>query len=250
VRFDFDTVSVRDVSRYYGRRRALSRVSLEFPGGRIVGLLGPNGAGKSTLLSILATLISPSAGEVRYGSRASSEAGPALRARLGLLAHDLHLYPELTARENLLFFARLYGLQDAGRRVEHALERAGLGERGDDQVAGFSRGMRQRLALERALIHEPRLLLLDEPFTGLDDASAAALVERLRELRADKRVIVVATHDLDVADGLLDRAAVLREGRLVAVDESRGPLRERYRAHVTSGPSTRVSTTRSLRADD
>jgi ABC-type multidrug transport system ATPase subunit len=232
VRFDFDEVDIRDVSRYYGRRRALSHVSLVCRRHEVLGLLGPNGAGKSTLLSILATLITPSAGEVRYGVHHARQAGAALRARLGLLAHDLHLYPELTARENLDFFARLYGLPDVPGRVRRALEQAGLEDRGDDLVTSFSRGMRQRLALERALLHEPRLLLLDEPFTGLDDTSAAALVARLRQLRADGRIIVVATHDLDVAEGLLDRAAVLRDGRLLAIDEAQGPLRERYRAHV------------------
>jgi ABC-type multidrug transport system ATPase subunit len=232
VRFDFDEVDIRDVSRYYGRRRALSHVSLVCRRHEVLGLLGPNGAGKSTLLSILATLITPSAGEVRYGVHHARQAGAALRARLGLLAHDLHLYPELTARENLDFFARLYSLPDVPGRVGRALEQAGLEDRGDDLVTSFSRGMRQRLALERALLHEPRLLLLDEPFTGLDDTSAAALVARLRQLRADGRIIVVATHDLDVAEGLLDRAAVLRDGRLLAIDEAQGPLRERYRAHV------------------
>jgi ABC-type multidrug transport system ATPase subunit len=232
VRFDFDEVDIRDVSRYYGRRRALSHVSLVCRRHEVLGLLGPNGAGKSTLLSILATLITPSAGEVRYGVHHARQAGAALRACLGLLAHDLHLYPELTARENLDFFARLYGLPDVPGRVGRALEQAGLEDRGDDLVTSFSRGMRQRLALERALLHEPRLLLLDEPFTGLDDTSAAALVARLRQLRADGRIIVVATHDLDVAEGLLDRAAVLRDGRLLAIDEAQGPLRERYRAHV------------------
>jgi ABC-type multidrug transport system ATPase subunit len=232
VKCDFDRLDIRDVSRNYGRRRALSHVSLACRSGEIVGLLGPNGAGKSTLLSILATLITPSSGEVLYGTHRARTAGPALRARLGLLAHDLHLYPELSARENLEFFARLYGLADVGRLVKRALERAALEDRADDVVTGFSRGMRQRLALERALLHDPRLLLLDEPFTGLDDASAAALVARLKELRADGRIVVVATHDLDVADGLLDRAAVLRDGRLLAVDDSQGPLRQRYRAHV------------------
>ncbi len=231
--FDFEEVAIRDVSRFYGRRRALSHVSLVCRVGEITGLLGPNGAGKSTLLSILATLITPSAGEVRYGVHRAEEAGPALRGRLGLLAHDLHLYPELTARENLEFFARLYGLADVRARVTRALQRAALQDRGDDLVTSFSRGMRQRLALERALLHDPRLLLLDEPFTGLDDASAAALVARLRELRAEGRIVVVATHDLDVAEGLLDRAAVLREGRLLAIDESHGPLRERYRSYVS-----------------
>ncbi len=230
--FDFDQVAIRGVSRNFGRRRALSRVSFTCRSGEVLGLLGPNGAGKSTLLAILATLLTPSSGEVLYGDHPARGAGPALRARLGLLAHDLHLYPELTARENLEFFARLYGLSDVPTRVERALHRAGLEERADDAVLGFSRGMRQRLALERALVHDPRLLLLDEPFTGLDDASAGALVARLKELRSEGHIVVVATHDLDVAEGLLDRAAVLRDGRLITIDESRGPLRERYRAHV------------------
>ncbi len=230
--FDFAQVAVDDVSRHFGRRRALAHVSFTVRAGEITGLLGPNGAGKSTLLSILATLLLPSAGAVRYGDRTSHEAGPALRARLGLLAHDLHLYPELTAAENLEFFARLHGVAQPRARVAEALARAGLTARAADVVGGFSRGMRQRLALERALIHDPRLLLLDEPFTGLDDASAAALVARLKDLSAEGHLIVVATHDLDVADGLLDRALVLREGRLLAIDDGRGPLRERYRAHI------------------
>jgi heme ABC exporter ATP-binding subunit CcmA len=234
VTFDFDRVTVRDVSRHYGRRRALARVSLECHAGEVLGLLGPNGAGKSTLLSILATLLAPSTGEVLYGDRGARSAGAVLRSRLGFLSHDLHLYPELTARENLEFFARLYGLHDVSARVDSALHRAGLADRAGDVVSGFSRGMRQRLALERALLHDPRLLLLDEPFTGLDDASVAALVRRLQELRAHGRIVVVVTHDLDVADRLLDRVAVLKEGRLVAWDDARGRIREHYRAHVAA----------------
>ena len=233
--FDFDKVAIREVSRHYGRRRALNRITLDCEAGEVLGLLGPNGAGKSTLLAILATLLVPSTGTVHYGTLSARQAGPDLRGCLGLLAHDLHLYPELTARENLEFFARLYGLSEVPVRVQSALERAGLSGRAGDVVSGFSRGMRQRLALERALIHGPRLLLLDEPFTGLDDASAHMLVSRLRELRNEGRIVVLATHDLDVADGLLDRAAILRDGRLVAVEEARGALRERYRAHLAAG---------------
>ena len=230
--FDFEEVVVRDVSRHYGRRRALARVSLTCRSGEVLGLLGPNGAGKSTLLAILATLLAPSAGEVRYGALRLEDGGAALRARLGFLSHDLHLYPELTARENLLFFARLYGLDRAAARVGDALAHAGLAARAHDLVSGFSRGMRQRLALERALLHDPRLLLLDEPFTGLDDGSAGALVHRLRGLRDAGRIVVVVTHDLDVAEALLDRLAVLKDGRLVAVEEARGRVREHYRARV------------------
>jgi len=229
VAFDFDTLTVRDVSRHFGRRRALNRVSLACRAGQIVGLLGPNGAGKSTLLGILSTLLVPSSGEVRYGETTAHDGGAGLRGRIGVLGHDLYLYPELTARENLSFFAQLYGLAAPATRVERALADANLSDRGDDLVSGFSRGMRQRLALERALLHDPRLLLLDEPFTGLDDASGQALVARLASLKAAGAIVLVATHDLDLADGLLDRAAVLREGRLLGVEDGSKSLRERYR---------------------
>jgi len=235
VTFDFRTIAVDDVSRHYGRRRALSRITFSLEAGEILGLLGPNGAGKSTLLAILATLIVPSSGTVRYDGRLARELGSALRARLGLLAHDLHLYPELTARENLRFFAQLHDLPLVGEAVDAALGHAGLASRADDPVVSFSRGMRQRLALERALLHGPRLLLLDEPFTGLDDTSTAALVTRLKGLRSAACLIVLATHDLDVAEGLVDRAAVLREGRLVAFEQARDGLRDRYRSLVGQG---------------
>ncbi len=231
---DFERVEVREVSRHYGRRRALHRVSVTFEAGEVVGLLGPNGAGKSTLLSILSTLLVPSAGEVRYGDLTAHAAGPGLRGRIGLLGHDLHLYPELTARENLEFFARLYGVEAPEAAAAMALERAGLADRAADQVGGFSRGMRQRVALERALLHGPRLLLLDEPFTGLDDASASALVARLRSLRGEGRIIVAATHDLEVADRLLDRAAILNDGRIVAIERTPGAWRERYRSRIAA----------------
>jgi len=238
VTVEFDRLVVDDVSRVFERRRALTHVSLTCGPGEIFGLLGPNGAGKSTLLAIIATLLAPSAGAVRYGTQTAREAGPALRGRIGLLGHDLYLYPELSARENLVFFARLYGVPDVPACVARGLDRAALTDRGDDPVSGYSRGMRQRVALERALLHDPRLLLLDEPFTGLDDASTHALVDRLRELRAAGRIILLATHDLDVADGVVDRIAILRNGRLVDVAGS-GPssLRDRYRAALVGGAS-------------
>jgi ABC-type multidrug transport system ATPase subunit len=234
VGFDFDRLVVDDVSRHFGRRRALSRVSLTCGAGTILGLLGPNGAGKSTLLAILSTLLAPTSGCVRYGEHDARAAGPMLRGRLGLLGHDLYLYPELTARENLEFFARLYGLDRPRDRVDGALANAGLADRAGDAVSGFSRGMRQRLALERALLHGPRLLLLDEPFTGLDDASGRALVNRLRGLRDEGAIVIAATHDLDLAEGLLDEVAILREGRLLAVPRAAAPLRERYREAIVA----------------
>jgi ABC-type multidrug transport system ATPase subunit len=232
---DFDTLAVQDVSRHFGRRRALSRVSFAAPRGTVLGLLGPNGAGKSTMLAILATLQRPTSGHVRYGSYTAFEHGAPLRASIGVLGHDLFLYPELTARENLAFFAALGGVADARAAAAASLERAGLTDRADDQVGSFSRGMRQRVALERALIHRPRLALLDEPFTGLDDASTGVLVRRLRDLRDEGAIVILATHDLDLAEGLLDHAVFLRDGRVVESLARPEALRITYRGLMARG---------------
>ena len=230
---DFQRLVVTDVARHYGRRKALSQISFTCEPGEIVGLLGPNGAGKSTLLNILATLLAPSKGRVEYGDRTSDQGGAAVRAQIGMLGHDLFLYPELTAHENLTFFAHLYGLANVPAVVDSALERASLSTRAHDYVGGFSRGMRQRVALERALLHDPRLILLDEPFTGLDQASTRVLVARLRERQSAGRMIVLATHDLDVVDDVLTRALFLINGKQ-STDTSAagGSLRERYQAAV------------------
>jgi len=224
-------VGLVDVSRHFGRRRAVSHVSLDLRSGDILGLLGPNGAGKSTLIGMLATLVAPTSGSVLYGGKAARDLGAELRASIGLLAHELYLYPELTARQNLEFFASLYGL-DAARVVPDALESAGLGERADDEVGGFSRGMRQRLALERALLHKPQLVLMDEPFTGLDDAATALVKARLQALSGSGAIVVLATHDLDLADGLVTRVAIVRGGKLVTDENAAAGLRARYRTMV------------------
>jgi len=227
----FDRVELADVSRHYGRRRAVSKISLSVGRGEILGLLGPNGAGKSTLIAMIATLVRPTSGSIRYGGQTSDEAGAALRSRIGLLAHELHLYNELSAVENLEFFARLHGLEPA-TVVPAALEQAGLVDRAEDVVSGFSRGMRQRLGLERALINRPNLLLLDEPFTGLDDRAVTAVTNRLRRIASEGAIIVLATHDLDVADGLVTRSAIIKDGKLVLDESAAGGLRGRYREMV------------------
>jgi ABC-type multidrug transport system ATPase subunit len=224
---DFDSVRLIDVSRHFGRRRALSRVSLTARAGDIVGLLGPNGAGKSTIIGVLATLVAPTSGEVRYGEHTTRALAPSVRARIGLLAHEMFLYPELTARQNLAFFAALYGLGEAA--ADAALERAGLADRAEDDVAGFSRGMRQRLAFERALLPSPRLVLMDEPFTGLDDRAIGIASARLRELAASGSIVVVATHDLDLAEGLVTRVVLVRDGQIAADEPATANLRARYR---------------------
>ena len=227
----FDDVRLADVSRHFGRRRAVSHVSFDARAGDIIGLLGPNGAGKSTIIGMLATLVAPTSGAVTYGGQTARAFGAALRSNIGLLAHELYLYPELTARQNLEFFASLYGL-DVRRAVAAALESAGLVDRADDEVSGFSRGMRQRLALERALLHQPKLVLMDEPFTGLDDAATATVRARLQALRQSGAIIVLATHDLDLADGLVTRVAIVRGGKLVSDEPAGTGLRARYRSMV------------------
>jgi ABC-type multidrug transport system ATPase subunit len=233
VTVDFDVVRLDDVSRHFGRRRALSHCSLEARRGEILGILGPNGAGKSTLMALLATLAMPATGEIRYGGRTATSEGARLRARIGLLAHELHLYPELSARQNLTFFAELYGLE-INSVVDAALDAAGLAGRAHDDVAGFSRGMRQRLAIERALLHRPRLVLLDEPFTGLDDSAVGIVAGRIRRIAGEGAIVFVATHDLDLADGLVTRVVLIREGRVIGDEPASSDLKRRYRRVIGS----------------
>jgi ABC-type multidrug transport system ATPase subunit len=219
------------LTRRFGALTAVDGVDLSVAAGQFFGFLGPNGAGKSTLIGMLATLVVPSSGSIRYGDRSATQAGPELRRQIGLLAHELHLYPELSARQNLEFFARLYGLDPDGV-VRAALESSGLADRADDSVSGFSRGMRQRLALERSLLHHPRLVLFDEPFTGLDDQAVTVVSGRLRRLAAGGAIVVLATHDLDLADGLVTRVAIIRDGRLISDEPASAGLRGRYRTVV------------------
>ena len=226
---DFDSLTFTDVTRNFGRRRALNKVSFACRAGELVALIGPNGAGKSTLLAIAATLLAPSSGQVTYGARSAADAGVELRGRIGLLTHDLFVYPELSAAENLAFFAQMYGLGHLPAVVDEALSRANLTDRRDDPVATFSRGMRQRLAIERALLHSPRLLLLDEPFTGLDDAAVLATRARLRAVRDAGAIVLVTTHDLEAIEPIADRAVVLTGGRLTAIDAGPAGLRDSYR---------------------
>jgi heme exporter protein A len=239
---DFTSLTFDEVSRHFGRRRALTRVSFRCGEGETLALLGPNGAGKSTLLSIAGTLLAPSSGAVRYGDQGASRVTGSLRARIGLLGHDLYLYPELSAAENLRFFGSMYDVPRLERRIDSALERAGLADRRDDPVLGYSRGMRQRLAVERALLHEPRLVLLDEPFTGLDDAATVTLQQRLSGLREQGCIVILTTHDLETIEPIASRAVMLRNGRLVTLQQGVGSLRERYRQLSAPPPEENLVT--------
>lgn len=222
-------IETRSVSRRYGRTRALADVTLACGGGEALALVGPNGAGKSTLLTLLSTLARPTSGEILYDGRPAAAWGPPLRRRFGVLGHDVSLYPELSARENLLFFGRLFGASDLERRVTEALAVAGLERRADSPVGTFSRGMRQRLAIERALLHGPDILLFDEPFTGLDESASEALVARLAAARDAGACIVFSSHDFEHAERVATRVALLAAGRFSWL-EGDGALRARYRA--------------------
>jgi heme exporter protein A len=211
---------LRAVGKIYGGRRALAGVSTQFEPGRVAAVLGPNGAGKTTLLGIVATLVSASSGEIRWGDEVLSRGSP-LRARIGYVGHDPGLYGDLSALENLMLFSALHG-HDGGRdRAETLLARVGLADAARDvPVRTFSRGMLQRLALARALSHDPELLLFDEPSAALDPAGAAWLAAELAAERAAGRIVVLVTHDLDAAASIADQVVILRRGR-VAFDETR-----------------------------
>lgn len=208
------SVRLKSVSRVYGRTFALHRVSMELEAGTLTGLVGDNGAGKTTLLNILATLDKPSDGQVFYGQHDWTAFARRGRHRIGWVSHDSLIYGELTGRENLEFFATMYGLDDPDALAERWLERVGLTRAADRRVHAYSRGMKQRLTLARALLHQPAMLLLDEPMTGLDQDGRAEMAALFGELRQEGRLLVLVTHDLDMLEGLADRLAVLRRGKL------------------------------------
>lgn len=204
---------VDGVSKYYGHFPALRDIHLQVEPGSTVALLGRNGAGKTTLLRIIAGLSKSSQGTVRIAGADVRQ--PSNRQRIGVLGHGISLYDELSATENLVLFARLYGLPDPEKRALAWLERTGLDRVRDGLVREFSRGMRQRLAVARAFLHDPELILFDEPFTALDDRAIAVLQSLLAEAHANGRTIVLSTHQLREALEIATHVALIRRGQLV-----------------------------------
>lgn len=214
-----DRVKITKVAKRYGNERALANVSLELGARSMCALLGHNGAGKTTLLGLLSTLVSPNDGRITYHSNNAEVHGEAVRREIGLLAHSSLCYGELTARENLSLFAGLYSVDGTAATIEAVLDRVGLDARARDRAARtYSRGMLQRLSLARALLTKPSLLLLDEPFTGLDRGGALALGAELGTLRDAGAIVVVVTHDLEAIADRTDHVAILRRGQLVFED--------------------------------
>jgi heme exporter protein A len=211
-----DRVRIEKLVKRYGSERALAGVSLELRAGSMCAVLGHNGAGKTTLIGIVSTLVRQTAGAVAYESSGKALAGADVRREIGLLAHASLCYGELTAVENLELFAGLYDVDGSPAALAKLLDRVGLDPRARERAARtYSRGMLQRLALARALLSKPSLLLLDEPFTGLDRGGALSLGEQLGELKAGGTIVVVVTHDLEAIAGRTDHVAVLRRGALV-----------------------------------
>ena len=209
------------LARGFGGVRVLTGVDLTVAAGEVVVLLGPNGAGKTTLLRILALLLAPTGGRLVLFGTDATRAPAALRRRIGYAGHEISCYPDLSGAENLAFYAQLFGVAEPAARIARLLAWAGLDGAGRRPVRTYSRGMSQRLALARALLHEPDLLLLDEPFSGLDPDAVERLQQQLLELRAAGHSVVLATHDVDRAVPVASRLAILHRGRIAWAHDGR-----------------------------
>ncbi len=211
------------LEKWYGPLPAVRRISFALTRGEFLTVFGPNGAGKTTLLRLLCGAVAPTRGSVRIAGEDTRRGEDEWRRKIGLLSHQTFLYPGLTAAENLDFYARLYTLPGRGARVREALESVGLWERRDDRVRTFSRGMQQRVALARTLLHDPEVVFLDEPYTGLDPHAAASLRGVLERLKDGRRTVVLVTHNLAQGLELADRVVVQVGGEWVS-DEPRAAV--------------------------
>jgi len=209
-------ISVKKLVKRFGLKTILRGLDFSVAAGEFVALLGPNGAGKTTFLRIIATLARPSLGLVKIAGHRLPDEAAQVRAKLGVVSHLPLLYPDLTAEENLKFYARMYGVANYELRITEVLEMVGLEKRRKDLVRTFSRGMQQRLAISRAVIHDPEVMLFDEPYTGLDQDASEMLDDVLRSVAAEGRTVVMTSHDLARAEDLATRFDVLSRGVIVA----------------------------------
>lgn len=208
-------LTVEKLDKRFGARWALRDITFSVAAGEIVALVGPNGAGKTTLLRILGTLTRPNAGRVFVNQVSALEHAPVIRAAIGFVGHQTFLYDDLTAGENLDFYARLYDLPERAQRVRAAAARVGIENRLNDVTRTLSRGWQQRLTLARMLLHAPAVLLLDEPYTGLDQVAADLLDQVMLDAKRQGGAVLFSTHDLARGLALCDRAIILKAGRIV-----------------------------------
>lgn len=229
-------IEIQKLVKTFGHRVVLRGIDLTIGDGDFVTLLGANGAGKTTLLHIVATLSKPTHGDVRINGYRLADSASELRRFIGLVSHKPLLYEDLTALQNLNFYARMYDLVDAEQRIETVLRQVGLFERRTDPVRTYSRGMQQRLAIARAILHNPPILLLDEPDTGLDQHAADMLGQLLRAVGIEQRTILMTTHNLERGLSLGNRVVILAKGKIVydvaRQDIEVDQLRTQYYQHV------------------
>jgi heme exporter protein A len=234
-------IEVRKLVKRFGLKTVLRGLDFQVQEGEFVALLGPNGAGKTTFLRILASLSRPSLGEIRIAGYALPDQAAAIRRQLGVVSHMPLLYGDLTAEENLRFFGRMYDVQQLDHRISEVLELVGLAARRRDLVRTFSRGMQQRLAIGRAVLHDPEVMLFDEPHTGLDQDACDMLDKVLRDVAARGRTVVMTSHDLARVEDLASRFDVLSRGVIAAsvrrLDIRRNGLLAFYRQSLSSRPS-------------
>ena len=214
-------VATENLTRVFGSRRAVDGVSVSLCAGDALAIFGPNGAGKTTLLRMLGGILKPSAGKARVGG-VNLPGGPEVRRRIGIISHHSLLYDALTARENLEFSARLYGVDDPGAKTERALASMQILDRADTPVRALSRGMKQRVSIARATVHEPDLVLADEPFTGLDVVGSKALTSLLMSLKHRGAALVIVTHNLVEGLSLSSYAAIMNSGKMVRSEARSG----------------------------
>jgi heme exporter protein A len=218
-------ITVKKLVKRFGLKPVLRGVDFEVQPGEFVALLGPNGAGKTTFLRILASLSRPTLGEVSIAGYQLPNQASQVRARLGVVSHLPLLYGDLTAEENLRFYGRMYGLTDLEQRISEVLEMVGLEARRRDLVRTYSRGMQQRLAIGRAVLHDPDVVLFDEPYTGLDQDASSMLDEVLKTVAAKGRTVVMTSHDLARAEDLATRFDILSRG-VISASASRKELKK------------------------
>lgn len=227
-------IVIRNLTRRFGHFAALQNIDLVVPTGQTFALFGPNGAGKTTLLRLIAALTKPSSGEIWVCGDNARRDPERVRKNIGFISHHTMLYDDLTARENLAFYGRMYGIQNLDARVEEVLISVGLSHRQHDRVRAFSRGMKQRLAIARSILHQPPILLLDEPFTGLDASAQTMLSDLLIGLKAEGRTLFLVTHDFAHGLALADRFGILLQGRLIREAEARDVDEAELRTMMTS----------------
>ncbi|SET08669.1 ABC-2 type transport system ATP-binding protein [Methanococcoides vulcani] len=220
-------ITVEDLSKQYDGFMAVEGVSFDIKRGEIFGLLGPNGAGKSTIISILCCLLEPTAGRVTIDGFDVEKNATDIKKIIGVVPQEISLYYTLTARENLAFYAKIYGLSGKAMkdRIEELLDMVGLTDRADDRLEGYSGGMKRRINIAVALLHNPRILFLDEPSTGVDPQSRKRIYDTIRDLNRQGTTVLLTTHQMEDAEKLCHRIAIMDKGKLVALDTLQGLLK-------------------------